>query len=351
VTPLPLPDGPPKRVAVVRLSAIGDTVRALPLVTSIKRAWPETHLTWVIQPAALPLWRGHPDVDEFLVFRRSLGARAHAEFRRRVRDRRFDLVVCVHPCFKAAVVTRLLAAPFRLGYDRARARDLSWLATNHRIPARVGVPAVQHVQEDYFEFLEFLGLPVHAEWDFHFTAAERREQIGWLESMERPVLAVVTRSTDSRKDWTLERTARVLDIAAGDLGFQTVLVGGGSAGELDDARRLRELCRVPPAVELRYDLRRLAWLLDGADVLLAPDTGPLHIAVALGTPSIGLYGFTDPRRDGPYGRFEDLVLDRYPRMDVGRPPRRARAQAMERIEEVHVVEKLQAARERYLTNA
>jgi heptosyltransferase I len=101
---------------------------------------------------------------------------------------------------------------------------------------------------------------------------------------------------------------------------------------------------------LRYDLRRLAWLLDGADVLLAPDTGPLHIAVALGTPSIGMYGFTDPRRDGPYGRFEDLVLDRYPRTDVGRPPRRARARAMERIEEVHVVEKLEAARERYLTN-
>ena len=340
--PLTLP-GPPARVALVRMSAIGDTIHAVPLVASIRAAWPECHLTWVIQPGPHELMRGRPDVDEFLLFRRELGARAYADFRRRARGRSFDVVIDAHAVFKAAVVTGSLDARIRLGYDRARTRDLAWLATTHRIPAR---PA-RHVQDEHFELLEALGVPVRAEWDFHFTGEELAARRAWAARDERPVLAVVPRSSRREKDWILERAARVLDVAGGDLGFRTVLVGGASPGELEDAARLRRACRVPPEVELRYDLRRLAWLLAASDLVLSPDTGPLHLAVALGTPTIGLYGFTDPKRVGPYARFGDLLIDRYTRPGETRPSRKTRAGNMERIHEEDVIEKIELARARY----
>jgi len=335
---------PPARVALVRMSAIGDTVHAVPLVASIRAAWPDCRLTWVIQPGPHELMRGRPDVDEFLLFRRELGLRAFADFRRRVRDRSFDLVIDAHAVFKAAVVTRSLDAPLRLGYDRARTRDHAWLATTHRIPP--GPPG--HVQDEHFALLEHLGVPVRAEWDFHFTREEDVARGDWVAEDGRPVLAMVLRSSRREKDWILERAARVLDVAGGDLGFRTVLVGGASAGEREDAARLLRTCHVPPEVELRYDLRRLAWLLDAADLVVSPDTGPLHLAVALGTPTIGLYGFTDPKRVGPYRRFGDLLIDRYTREGETRPSRKTRPGNMERIQVEDLLEKIEIARTRYL---
>lgn len=339
---LDLPE-PPGSVALVRLSAIGDTVHAMPMVASLRRAWPECRITWVIQPGPLELMRGRPDVDEFLVFERSAGAGGLLDLRRRTAGRRFDLVVTPHPYLKAGLVTRLLDAPVRVGYDRARAHDLTWIFTTHRIP-----PGPEgHVQDEYFEFLEYLGVPVRREWDFHFTEQERRDQEAFFREIDRPVLAVVPRSSDPKKDWILDRYARVIDVAGGDLGLRPILVGGESEGERADAAQLARSCRFPPRVELRNDLRRLAWILDKSSVVLAPDTGPLHMAVALGTPTIGLYGYTDPKRSGPYGRFDDLLVDRFTRPGETRPSRRSRPGNMERITVEEVIEKLERARERY----
>jgi heptosyltransferase I len=332
-------------VAIVRLSAIGDTIHAIPIVASLHRAWPECRITWVIQPTPYELMQGRPDVADFVLFRRDLGARAYMDFRRRVKDRRFDLVLNVHPYLKAGVVTRLLNAPIRLGYDRSRARDLSWLFTNRRIDAR----PPGHVQDQYFEFLQNLSVPTVAEWDFHFTEEERAAQAAFFATFERPVLAIVLSSSRADKDWTLDRYARVVEVAEGDLGFRAIVVGGGSAREQTDATRLRSLCRAAPGVELRYDLRRLAWILDGSSLVLSPDSGPLHLAVALGTPTIGLYGTTDPKRSGPYCRFQDLLIDRYTRPGETRPSRRRRPGNMELITEDDVLEKLELARERYMT--
>ena len=335
---------PPHSVALVRLSAIGDTIHAIPIIASLKRAWPECLVTWVIQPIPYALMRGRPDVADFVLFQRDLGVRAYADLRRRVKGRRFDLVLDVHPYFKAGIVTRLLDAPIRLGYDRARARDLSWLFTNRRIEAR----PPGHVQDQYFEFLEHLGVPIVAEWDFHFTEEERAVRNAFFEPIERPVMAVVLSSSRADKDWTLGRYARVIDVAEGDLGFRAIVVGGGSSRERTDAARLQSLCQAAPGVELRYDLRRLAWILDGSSLVLSPDSGPLHLAVALGTPTIGLYGTPAPKRSGPYRRFEDLLIDRYTRPDETRPSRRRRSGNMERITVEDVLEKLELARERYV---
>lgn len=331
----------PERIAVVRLSAIGDTVHAVPVIASLRRAWPDSHLAWVIQPGPLELMAGRPDVDEFITFERARGLRGLVDFHRSVRGRTFDLVLNLHPNFKGGVATALLSASRKVGYDRARSRDGSWLVTDRRLPPR----PLGHIQEEYFEFLEHLGVPVRREWDFHFSAAELEARAAWPGEEGRPVLGAVIRSSDPDKDWILDRWARVLDVAATEFGYRTVLLGGASRGETVDAARLREACRVPPENELRYDLRRLAWLLDACDLVVAPDTGPLHLAAALGTPVIGLYGTTDPKRFGPY-RFRDLVIDRYTRPGETRPRREKRRGNMERILEEDVIRNIEIARRR-----
>jgi len=329
----------PRSVAVVLLSALGDAVHTLPIVASLRRAWPETHISWVIQPPARALVEGHPDVDEFLTFRRERGAAGLLEFRRGLRGRRFDLVIDLQVYLKAGLLTGLLRAPVKLGFDRVRTRDLNWLFTTHRIPPH----APGHVQDQYFEFLDFLGVPVRRRWELALRESERAAGRDFFGRLGAPALAVVVSSSRREKDWIPDRYARVLEVAHADLGLRPVLVGGRSPGEDRMAARVLALTRVEVLDARADDVRRLVWLLNGSAVLLSPDTGPLHIAVALGTPSVGLYGYTDPKRVGPYERFRELTVDRYSRPGESEPSAELRPGNMARIGAEEVAAKLERA--------
>ena len=339
-----LGERPPGRIAVVLLSAIGDVVHGMPVVASLRRAWPEARIDWVIQPGPGELIAPHPDVDERLVFRRGRGWKGFLEFRRRHAGRRYDLVVDLQVYLKAGLLTWMLDSPVKLGFDRARARDLNWLFTTHRIPPH----PPQHVQDQYLEFLDHLGVSPVLRWNFAFSEAERRDREAFFERLERPALAVVLRTTRPGKDWILERYARVLDVAAGELGLRPVLVGSAAPEERAAAETVTRRTTARPVNALAWDLRRLAWLLDGSAVLLSPDTGPLHMAVALGTPTVGLYGYTDPKRVGPYRRYRDLLVDRYSRPGETTPSAEFRPGNMESITVEEVLEKLERAVRRYV---
>lgn len=335
---------PPRRIALVLLSAVGDVVHGMPVAASLRRAWPEAELDWVIQPGPRELVAPHPDVSEFLVLDRGRGLRGFVDFFRRHRGRPYDLVVDLQVYLKAGLVTAALRAPVKLGFDRARARDLNGLFTTHRIPPH----PPQHVQEQYFEFLAHLGVPAIRRWDFAFTEEERAARDAFFARLERPALAVVLRTTRPGKDWPAERYAHVLEVAEADLGLRPVFVGGASAGEREAARQVARATRADPVDALAWDLRRLAWLLDGSALLLSPDTGPLHVAVALDTPVVGLYGYTDPKRVGPYRRFGDLVVDRYTRPGETTPSAEFRPGNMERITVEEVLEKVELAVRRHV---
>ena len=329
----------PRSIAVVLLSAIGDVVHGMPIVTSLKQAWPEARITWVIQPVAHALVEPHPDVDEYIVFDRAAGARGFRDFRSRVAGRRFDLVVALQVYLKAGVLTAMLDSPRKLGFDRRRARDFNWLFTSERIPPH----EPQHVQDQYFEFLQHLGVePVH-EWRFEFNQAENEARQAFFDEIERPALAVVVGTTRPGKNWFPERYARVLEVAEAELGLQSVIVGSEHPVELKAAREVTESTKARPILALRNDLRRLAWLLDGSALLLSPDTGPLHMAAALETPVIGLYGYTDPKRVGPYRGPRELIIDRFTRPGEVVPNAEVRHGNMEKIEVDDVLEKLELA--------
>lgn len=302
---------PPKEICIVMLSAIGDAVHVLPVANALKRHWPGTRITWVIQPVPHMMVRDHPAIDDFVVFRRRKGLEAWRGFHdlmREMRGRRFDLLIGLQVYFKAGLITALTPATVKLGFDVRRARDAQWLFTDRRIPAR----GQRHVQDQYFEFLEQLGIdPRPVEWRLDFTDEERRRQADFFQALDRPACAVVVGTSKLEKNWHADGYARVLEVVEERHGLRPVIVGGPSPVERRIADEVMAKTEAKVVDALGDDLRRLMWIVDGSSLLISPDTGPLHISRALGTPVVGLFGYTNPKRSGPYGAYQDLVVDGY----------------------------------------
>ena len=340
---------PPRSVLIVMLSALGDAVHVLPVANALKRAWPESRISWVIQPVSLALVRGHPAVDELIPFHRRRGAsawRSYAELRAAFRGRDFDLALALQVYFKAGLIAALAPARVKLGFDRARARDLNWLFSTHRIPPR----PVGHVQDQYFEFLEYLDVDASpVEWRIELSDAERADQRAFFTALDRPACAVVVATSKPGKNWPPSRYARVLEHLDTEHGMQPILVGGPGPAERTVAAGILQATKARVIDALGDDVRRLVWLLAGSRLVISPDTGPLHLARALGVPVVGLYGYTNPKRYGPYRRFTDLVVDGYARFEGEDYPcsMEYRDEGMERVTVEAVMEKVALARTRY----
>jgi heptosyltransferase I len=340
---VPLPTS--ARVAIVMMSAVGDAVHVLPVVTALKRHDPTLRITWILQPGPASLVRGHPDVDEIVLFDRRRGLRAFLDLRRRLAGPPFDVLLALQVYLKAGVVGALVPARVRLGFDRRRARDLNWIFTNRRIAAGPH----RHVQDQYFEFLIALGVdPEPVEWKLGPWEHERAAQRAFFSGLDRPAATLVIASSKPQRAWSTERWARVADALYEHHGLQPVLAGGRSPAELAMEREIRERARHPLVSTLGCPLRELVQLLDGSALAVSVDTGPMHIAAALAVPTISLHGPWNPKRTGPYRRFEDLRVDAYgdPGEDYPVSPRK-RPGRMARITVEDVLRRVDVWRERY----
>jgi heptosyltransferase I len=305
-----------REVCIVLLTGLGDVVHGLPVVNALKRAHPEWRITWVVEPMPAGILAHHPAVDEVVIFQRRRGWRGVLELRRALRARRFDLTLNLNYLGKSIWPTLFSGAPRRVGFERGRSRDGAWLAVNeHLAPA-----PRRHTQDMFLEFLDHLGIHDYAvEWRIPITAEERAAQAAFFAPLgDRPVAAVVTASGMRPKDWFADRYAQVVDALERDFGMRAVLVGGPGERETAIARETAALAETDPVWALGDSVRRLLWLLDGSRLVIAPDTGPLHIARAIEVPVVGLFGHTNPWRVGPYRMYEQLWVDRY--TDPGEAP-------------------------------
>lgn len=293
---------------IVMLSAAGDAVHVLPVINAIKRSEPASRITWVLQPGPASLVRGHPLIDEIIPFDRSRGWRAFSDVRRLLHARSFDITLALQDYLKAGVITAFSGAPIRLGYDRARARDANWLFTNRRLPPH----QPQHIQDEYLEFVQALGIASEpVQWGLGPWDSERAWQREFASRFDRPIASLVIGSSRADKDWIAERWAEVADVLYADYGLQPVLVGGQSPREMATRATILEHARHAPVSQLGSGLRKLVSILDASALVISLDTGPLHVAVALDRPVIGLIGYSNPLRTGPYRRFQDLLVNAY----------------------------------------
>lgn len=283
---------------MLRLSAIGDTCHVVPIIRTLQRVWPDTQLTWIIGKAEARLMRTLDGVELITVDKRA-GLRGALDLREQLRKRRFDVLLHMQLAIRSSLLAAMVRAPIKVGFDRTRARELQWLFTNAHIPAKTR----EHVLDSFFGFTNALGIEERVlEWNLPLPA----DALAYAQELipdVRPTLVISPCSSHTLRNWAPERYAAVAGYAARELGMRVILVGGPTPQERETGAAIERLAGSGTRLinQVGKDtLPQLLALLRKARALLAPDSGPVHMATMVGTPVIGLYAATNPARSGPY---------------------------------------------------
>jgi lipopolysaccharide heptosyltransferase II len=293
-----------EKILIILHGSIGDVTRAVPLANLVRRGYPRARIAWAIEPAALPLVERHPAVDEVILFDRARWTRSFGPFLRRIRSRRFDLVLDLQRHLKSGVISRWSGAPHRVGFHRRDAKEFNWLFNNETIPA---VSSDTSKLVHYLKFAEYLGIEPHpVEWKFQL----RPDEEAVVEKIARAIggrfAAFCVGGRWPSKQWFPDEAAKSAVEIKRRYGLEIVLLGGkedaGFAAEMERQSSARLENRVG-----RTSLREAMGLLARAEVSVGPDSGLMHISAAVRTPVVSLWGPTDPRRTGPYG-YDDFIV-------------------------------------------
>ena len=308
-----------RRVGIVLLTGIGDVVHGLPLARDLKRQDPTREVVWVAEAAPAEVVRNHPAVDRVVVFDKKAGVAGARRLHDAFRSRPCDLTLNLMRYIKGAVASLLTGAPVRIGLPPSKTRDGASLFNT----LSLSEGPWQHTQDLFLRFREPLGIPTSAPvgWDITFTPEERTEAAAFFTRVravaEGPIVGLVLATANRHKDWPAARYPALARALIEHFGATVLLVGGPSKREREAADAIRN-AGVPVVDALGNSVRRMMTRVAGLDLLISPDTGPLHIAHALDTRVVGLFGHTNPWRVGPWRRDHDLVIDRY--TDPGEPP-------------------------------
>ncbi len=333
-----------RRILIVKLSSIGDVVHTLPALRALRRGFPEAEIDWVVEEPSAPILMAHPCLTNLYVFRKERllkaplgggGIRAAIELIRTLRQRRYDLVIDFQGLLKSGIITFLTGGRMRMGFDRTR--ELSYLFLNRRLPPYD--PDI-HAVDRYMDIPRSLGCPDDV--GFHIPVCEEeRERITTIlrrEGVEDFVL-ISPWARWSSKLWREDRFSALCD-AITSMGLGVVLVGGREA--IPYVERIVEGVK-GRVLNLtgRINLRELAHLAHLSRLLITTDSGPMHIASAMGTRVVALFGPTSPDRTGPYGEGHRVV-----RRDLDCAPCfRKRCRSMECMDSITVEEVVEAAME------
>jgi lipopolysaccharide heptosyltransferase I len=288
------------RILIVRLSAIGDVIHSLPVLNALRAAMPGAMLAWAVESPAAPILRDHPSLDELIVLPRGWlkFPRGVWKLRQKLRRLAFDVTIDPQSLTKSALVAWFSGAPRRIGFGDDKGRELStWLNTE-----LVSTKAA-HVIDCNLALLKPLGVVYpEVEYRIHendddgaFARAVIRD--GLLES---GFAIINTGAGWASKRWPLERHAGVARHLGRHHGLPSLVVWAG-----EEERRMAEQVVANSAgyaqLAPETSLGELAALQRRARIFVSSDTGPLHLAVAVGTPSVALHGTTSAKRNGPYG--------------------------------------------------
>jgi heptosyltransferase I len=299
------PPAVPESLCLLRTSALGDVTHVVPLVRTLQRLAPRTRLTWIVGKLEARLV-GDIEGVEFIVFDKRAGLAGYRAVRRQHTGRRFGALLDLQVALRANQLAALVRAPLRVGYDAARSKDLHGLFVNRRIAARGG----EHVLDAMASFLEPLGLrQTDVAWNLPIPPAAREFAERHLPG-NTATLLVSPCSSHAVRNWRPERYAAVIDHAARQ-GWRVALCGGPGAYERDFGDAILQRCRQPPIDLIGKDtLKQFLALGERASLVLTPDSGPMHMANAVGAKVLGLHAASNPNRSGPYSDRRWCV-DRY----------------------------------------
>ncbi|MDK2596540.1 glycosyltransferase family 9 protein [Pseudoalteromonas obscura] len=292
-------------ICILRLSAIGDVCHAVAAVQAIQRAHPQAKITWVIGKVEAMLLADLPGV-EFVVFDKKRGKAAFKDLKAQFKGTKFDVLLHMQVAFRANLAALFIPAKVKIGFDNARAKELHSLFVNQRI-AKQTEP---HVLEGFQQFAQAIGAKQESPcWEMPYTEEDEKQAEVLLSGLKR-ILVISPAASKKERNWLPERYAALADYAA-EQGFDIVLTGGPTELERNLSSSIVEHanCKILNLVG-QTQLKTLLCVLKQAKLVLAPDTGPAHMAVTVGTPVIGLYAHSNPKRTGPY-LFQDYVIEVY----------------------------------------
>lgn len=302
-------------ILIVKLSAVGDVIHTLPSLAALRSHYPHAHITWAIEAAAADLILDHPHLDRVLVSHRKrwiddlkngrFGAAVKGikAFRSELRERPYDLVIDFHGLLKSAVIVLTSGGVRKLGYDSLQ--EGSGLFYNEKIPEDMK----KHAVDRYLDFARHLGARVQTpEFVIPFSGENERRTRGFLEANgigpNDPFIAISPQALWETKLWSDQKFAQLSERIMRELSLPVILTGHD-----EKSTQGLQSFMTAPAVDLagRTTLRDLACLFRRASLVATTDSGPMHLAAAVGTPVVALFGPTDPARTGPYGSGHTVI--------------------------------------------
>ena len=294
-----------KRIAILRLSALGDVCMVVPVVRTLQKALPEVKITWIISRPAYDLVEGLDGV-EFIVIDKPRSLGDYLNLRKRFKHEQFDVLLAMQAALRANLIYPFINAPIKIGFDAKRARDKQSWFTNAAIPF-----AKEHLMDSFLSFAKTLGITENViEWRLPLGDVERDWARQQLASNTGPVVVVNPATSKTERNWQAECYVQVITQLQ-EKGIHVILTGGAHPVEVELIKAIEEGL-INPVKNLagQTSPKQLAALLEVADCVLAPDTGPVHMAVAVGTAVVGLYAVSPSWLSGPYLQTE-FVIDRY----------------------------------------
>ncbi|MGX9418665.1 glycosyltransferase family 9 protein [Vibrio sp. RC27] len=338
---MPLFTTPPRSICVLRLSAIGDVCNAVAAVQAIQAQWPETKITWISGTLEAQLLEGLDNVH-VIVFDKKQGWKAYQSLWRTLKDERFDALLHMQYALRSSIATFGIKAKYKLGFDRTRSQDGQTWFTNVKVPS----PSSPHVLDGLLAFATELGIEdVTPKWKLHYSNDDLHWATQHITSSQRQ-LVVVPAASKAYKNWTVQGYVDVINYAQ-QQGWKVILAGSPANIEIELAQEIEKQL-TQPVLNLvgKSRLKEMLALIDLAQLVIAPDTGPAHMANALDTPVVGLYAHHNPERTGPYN-YRDFVVSCYAEAllaETGKSPQdvdwRTRVKdeyAMERISSQEVI--------------
>ena len=296
---------PPKSICIVRLSALGDVLMTVPLIRTLQQAYPNLQLTWIISRPAYDLVEGMDNV-EFIVIDKPNHFADYWRFKKRLKGRKFDVLLAVQSSFRANMLYAFIHAKRRIGYDKLRAKDGHTWFVKETIQ-----PGQDHTLDGFLRFAEVLGITdYNIRWDLVIAPEDYAWARAHLPVTTHPILIVNPAASKPERSWLVDRYISVLQHAIERWQAHIVLTGGPSGY---DQALGRAIAAALPVTNLigRTKPKQLLAIIQLADAVLCPDTGPSHMGVAVGTPVIALHAVTSAQVSGPY-LYKHLCVDRYP---------------------------------------
>lgn len=294
-----MPIHPSPRILISRMSAIGDAILTLPVACALRDAYPNAFLAWVVEKKAASMVRGHKALDAVIELQRGWfsSPRGILAARRQLRPLGIETALDCQGNTKSALACRLSGAPRRIGYAGWHGGELSRVMNN--LLVAVDKP---HLTDRSLGLLRPLGIDApRVRWDLPLSDAARAWAAQWRSTVHAQRIAVINPGgTWNSKLWELDRFAEVACHLQEAHQMQSIVVWGGAM----EHQMAVEICEASAGAAVpapATDLPQLAALIAEADLFISGDTGPLHMAVAVGTPAVGLYGATRPTDSGPYG--------------------------------------------------